>query len=210
MNITFTLKQMLNTFANYNDAIFPLQIFVYLLGIVALLFVIKQKEYSSRIIFGILSFLWLWTGTIFFMQYFGPIYKPAYGFGGLFIIQGIVYLVSYFKSQVSFSYNKGVFSLVGIIFIVYAMIGYPLFGYFINHIYPQTPPFGLTPCPLVIFTFGLLLLTNTKVPKSLYVIPFLWGVSGIFPVMVGIWEDIGLIIAGILGTIMIISRDKKS
>ena len=210
MNITFTLEQMLNTFANYNDAIFPLQIFVYVLGVVALIFVFKQKEYSTRIIFGILSFLWLWTGIVFFMQYFGPIYKSAYGFGGLFIIQGIIYLVSYFKSQVSFSYNKNVFSKVGIIFIVYAMVGYPLFGYFINHTYPQTPPFGFTPCPLVVFTFGLLLLTNTKVPKSLFVIPFLWSVSGFIPVSIGIWEDIGLIIAGILGTIMIIRRDKKS
>lgn len=210
MNITFTLEQMLNTFAKYNNAIFPIQIFVYVLGVVALIFVINQKEYSNRIIFGILSFLWLWTGIVFFMQYFGPIYKPAYGFGGLFIIQGIIYLVSYFKSQVSFNYNKDVFSLVGIIFIVYAMVGYPLFGYFINHTYPQMPPFGLTPCPLVVFTFGLLLLTNTKVPKSLFVIPFLWSVSGFIPVSIGIWEDIGLIIAGILGTIMIIRRDKKS
>ena len=210
MNLNFTLEQMLNTFANYNNTIFPLQIFVYLLGIVALLFVIKQKEYSSRIIFGILSFLWLWTGIVFFMQYFGPIYKPAYGFGVVFIIQGIIYLVSYFKSKVSFNYNKDVFSLVGIIFIVYAMVGYPLFGYFINHTYPQMPPFGLTPCPLVVFTFGLLLLTNTKVPKSLFVIPFLWSLSGFIPVSIGIWEDIGLIIAGILGTIMIIRRDKKS
>lgn len=209
MNLNFTLEQMLNTFANYNNTIFPLQIFVYLLGIVALLFVIKQKEYSSRIIFGILSFLWLWTGIVFFMQYFGPIYKPAYGFGVVFIIQGIIYLVSYFKSKVSFNYNKDVFSLVGIIFIVYAMVGYPLFGYFINHTYPQMPPFGLTPCPLVVFTFGLLLLTNTKVPKSLFVIPFLWSLSGFIPVSIGIWEDIGLIIAGILGTIMIIRRDKK-
>ncbi len=71
------------------------------------------------------------------------------------------------------------------------------------------PPFGLTPCPLVVFTFGLLLLTNTKVPKSLFVIPFLWSVSGFIPVYIGIWEDGGLIIAGILGTIMIIRRDKK-
>jgi hypothetical protein len=172
--------------------------------------VFKQKEYSSRIIFGILSFLWLWTGIVFFMQYFGPIYKPAYGFGVVFIIQGIIYLVSYFKSQVSFNYNKNIFSLVGIIFIVYAMIGYPLFGYFINHTYPQMPPFGLTPCPLVVFTFGLLLFINTKVPKSLFVIPFLWSVSGFIPVSIGIWEDSGLIIAGILGTIMIIYRDKKS
>ena len=111
MNITFTLEQMLNTFANYNNTIFPLQFFVYLLGIVALLFVFKQKEYSSRIIFGILSFLWLWTGIVFFMQYFGPIYKPAYGFGVVFIIQGIIYVVSYFKSQVSFNYNKNIFLL---------------------------------------------------------------------------------------------------
>src|SRR5260370_12258317 len=34
------------------------------------------------------------------------------------------------------------------------------------------PMFGVTPCPVTIFTFGLLLLTVCPVPRWLFVIPF--------------------------------------
>jgi uncharacterized protein DUF6064 len=44
-----------------------------------------------------------------------------------------------------------------------------------GHRYPEMPMFGVTPCPVTIFTFGLLLLTVRPVPRSLFVIPFVWS-----------------------------------
>lgn len=210
MNVILTLEQLLSTFENYNLAIWPMQILAYVLGIVALFFAIKQTGYSSRVVLGILAFLWLWTAVGFFLFYFGPVYTPAYAFGVLFIIQGIVFFANFLKPRVSFGFQVDVYSIVGILFIAYAMIGYPLFGYFLGHRYPQSPPFGLTPCPSTVFTFGLLLLTAKKVPKVLLVIPLLWALGGVMPVSVGILEDIGLIIAGVAGTAMILYRDRKA
>lgn len=209
MNMSLTLEQLLDTFEKYNLAIWPMQVLAYVLGVVALFFAIKRREYSSRIITGILSFLWLWTAIGFFLLYFGPVYSPAYGFGGLFIIQGVVFLASVLKPRVSFGFKGDVYSIVGILFIAYAMVGYPVLGYFLGHRYPQSPPFGLTPCPVTVFTFGLLLLADKKVPKLFLAIPLLWAVGGFMPVSVGILEDIGLIIAGMLGTAMILYRDRK-
>jgi len=209
MNMSLTLEQLLSTFERYNLAIWPMQALAYVLGIVALFFAIKRTGYSARIIAGILSFLWLWTAIGFFLLYFGPVYSPAYGFGVLFIIQGVVFLAGMLKPPVSFGFKRDVYSVVGILFIAYAMLGYPVFGYFLGHRYPQSPPFGLTPCPATVFTFGLLLLTDKKVPRLLLVIPLLWAIGGIMPVSVGILEDIGLIIAGVLGTAMILYRDRK-
>jgi hypothetical protein len=209
MNLTLTLEQLLATFAKYNLAIWPMQVLAYVLGLVALFFAIKPSRYSSRIITGILSFLWLWTGIGFFLLYFGPVYTPAYGFGVLFIIQGLVFLAGVLKPRVSFGFKGDVYSIVGLLFIAYAMIGYPAVGYFLGHVYPQTPPFGLTPCPATVFTFGLFLLTDKKVPKPFLVIPLLWALGGVLPVSVGILEDIGLITAGVLGTAMVLYRDRK-
>ena len=42
-----------------------------------------------------------------------------------------------------------------------------------GHVYPAAPMFGVTPCPLVIFTFGMLLLSRERAPWPLLVIPAL-------------------------------------
>jgi len=209
MNLSLSLAQLLSTFERYNLAIWPMQVLAYVLGLVALFFAIRPGRYSSRIITGVLSFLWLWTGIVFFLPYFGPVYTPAYAFGLLFFIQGLVFLAGVAKPRLSFGFKADVYCLVGLVFIAYAMIGYPVVGYFLGHIYPQTPPFGLTPCPGTVFTFGLFLLTDKKVPRLFLVIPLLWALGGVLPVSVGILEDIGLIISGLLGTAMILYRDRN-
>jgi hypothetical protein len=209
MNLELTLAGLLATFEKYNLDIWPMQVVAYLLGIVGMFFAFRRMGYSKRITTGVLMFLWLWTGIGFFLLYFAQVYTPAYVFGGLFIIQAIIFLVDLFKPRVSYGFKADIYGIVGLLFIAYAMVGYPLVGYFIGHQYPQAPPFGLTPCPLTVFTFGLFLLTEKKVPKLYLIIPLLWAIGGIMPVSVGIYEDIGLIVSGVLGTIMILYRDRK-
>ena len=208
MNNLFPLELFLRVFEKYNLDIWPMQVVAYIIGIVSLFFVIKRTEYSNRINAAILSFLWLWIGIVFFLLYFAPVFSLHYVFGGLFIIQGILFLANVFKPRVSFGCKRDVYSLVGILFIAYAMIGYPVVGYLLGH--GHSAPFGVTPCPTTVFTFGLLLLIDKKVPKLLLVIPLLWAlIGGLPPVFVGVFEDIGLIVAGLLGTAMILYRDAK-
>jgi hypothetical protein len=103
-----------------------------------------------------------------------------------------------------------VYSIVGILFIVYATVGYPILGYLVGHIYPQTALVGIFPCPTTIFTFGLLLCTDRRVPKYLLIIPLLFSLTGFLWTFIGMVEDIGLIAAGVLGTAMIVYRDRKA
>ena len=128
MDIKLTLEMLLSTFEKYNVDIWPLQVLAYILGITAVFFAIKRRGYSSRIIQGILSFLWLFTGFVFFMLYFGAVYTPAYIFGALFIIQGVMFLASLAKPRLSFNYEGNSYTVFGLLFIAYAMIGYPVVG----------------------------------------------------------------------------------
>ena len=61
--------------------------------------------------------------------------------------------------------------VVGGLFLLYALAIYPLLGWLSGHTYPRSPSFGLTPCPVTIFSVGLLLWTTGRVPKYLLVIP---------------------------------------
>jgi hypothetical protein len=47
------------------------------------------------------------------------------------------------------------------VIILNALAIYPLLNTAPGHSYPRAPTFGLTPCPLVVFTFGILGLRAT-------------------------------------------------
>jgi hypothetical protein len=63
---------------------------------------------------------------------------------------------------------------------------------------------------VAIFAFSLFLLADKRMPKLRLVIPLLWAIGGIIPRSVGIYEDIGRILSGVLGTIMTLYRDWKA
>jgi hypothetical protein len=69
------------------------------------------------------------------------------------------------------------------------------------------PVFGVTPCPVTIFTFGIFLWANSKIPLYLIVIPFLWSLIGISAAInFKIVEDYGLVVAGVTGATLIVVR----
>lgn len=205
-----TLEQFFNVVKVYNLTIWPMQVVAYILGVLALILAIKKTKYSSRIISAILVFFWLWVGFIFSRIYFIKVFNMAGIYVVLLIIQGIILLIfGVFRPNISFRFKPNVYSIIGIFFIIYAMICYPAIEYILGRGYPKILPFGLVPCPTIIFTFGLFLWTDKKLPKFILIIPLILAISGFLAIVLGIWEDIGLIIAGILGTIMIVTRDRR-
>lgn len=84
------------------------------------------------------------------------------------------------------------------ILLVYALVLYPLVGRVLGHTYPETPTFGL-PCPLTIFTFGMLLLTDRRVPRWVLAIPTAWALIGSTAVFAfGIYQDLGLLASAVI------------
>jgi hypothetical protein len=131
--------------------------------------------------------------------------------GILFVIQSIILLVyGLVKNVLSFSLDLSPCSIVGAIFVFYAMIIYPLIGALTGYLYPKYPIFGTAPCPVTIFTSGLLLWTNKKVPLVVTLIPFIWGIMGIMPVLVlNVYADIGLILSGVIGFPLILLHNRN-
>jgi hypothetical protein len=210
LNLPFTVEQFLEVFEKYNLAIWPMQIIAYLIGIAALFWGIKKSRYSDKIVSGILSFYWLWMGVVYHIIFFSSINKAGYIFGILFIIQGILFLIAVFKSSISFQFKADKFAVTGSLFILYAMLIYPIIGYLLGHGYPKSPVFGVAPCPATIFTFGILLWTDRKVPKYILVLPLLWSIIGFMAaISLGIREDIGLLVSGVIGSVIILLRDRK-
>jgi hypothetical protein len=211
MNIPFTTEQFLSVFGAYNQSIWPFQIFLNGLGVGALIFAMKRFSTSDRIIAGILAFLWLWIGVAYHLVFFTSINPGAYAFGVLNIFQSVLFLIfGVVRPQLTFTYRNNVYGLTGALFVLYALVIYPMLGFYFGHVFPKAPTFGL-PCPTTIFTFGLLLWTDAPIPRSVLLIPFLWSLIGFTAaVTMGIHEDIGLLVAGLLGSALIILRDRNA
>jgi hypothetical protein len=204
----FTIDDLLLIFQRFNLAVWPLQIVAYVLGLVAVFFAIKQTGYSMKIVLAILAFHWLWAGIVFCLIYWAPSYPSAYVLGVLCIVQGILFLVSLFRSNLSDCPGTRAYFIVGIVFVIYALAGYPIVGYLVGHVYPKSAPFGLVPCPTAVFTFGLFLLVQKKFPGYYLAVPVIVAIAGLVAIYKGVYEDIGLFISGIIGTYLLVKRYK--
>ncbi|MCW5899526.1 MAG: hypothetical protein KIT10_09680 [Flavobacteriales bacterium] len=196
MDLPFTPEQFFDVFARYNTAVWPAQVLWNLLALVAIALVFRRG--TGPVIATILAALWLWMGIAYHWAFFAGINKVAYGFGALFVVQGLLFLVhGARRRRLSFARPNGVRGIAGGLLMTYGLLVYPLLGHSLGHTYPQAPTFGL-PCPTTIFTLGLLLWTTSAPRWWLLLIPLLWSLIGTMAAFkLGVREDIGLLVAGI-------------
>lgn len=201
----FTLEEFLAVFRRYNEDVWPFQGVLILFGIAAVVMILGEINRFSRWVHLVLAILWLWMGLVYQILYFSEINRVAWFFGIFFVIQGLLFGYFAINGAPDFKFRADTWArgVLGWLFIVYALLVYPFLATIFGHSYPEMPTFGL-PCPTTIFTFGLLLWTHGKVPWYALVIPFLWSLIGVSAALgLGMWEDMGLGIAGVLGTLVL-------
>jgi hypothetical protein len=158
MKTPIITDQFFSVFEKYNHAIFPVQIVLFLLTILALIAIGSKIKQKDKFVAGILGVLWLWIGIGYHIAFFSGINKVAYGFGFLFILQGLFLLwEGVLLYNLKFVFKNSIQSYFGYFFILYGLIIYPVVGYLIEPNLSRTISVGL-PCPTLILTFGFLLL----------------------------------------------------
>lgn len=212
MKIPFTVEQFFNIFGTYNVAIWPAQIIAYGLGIFTLGLALRENRLSSGIISGILALFWIWMGVFYHIIQFSGINPAAWIFGSFYILQGFLFcLIGAILGRIAFRFILKPLPIIGGCFILYAMVVYPLLSISFGHSYPRAPMFGVAPCPTTIFTFGILLWATESLPVYLFVIPLLWSIVGMSAaVNLRVTQDYGLVVAGVLGTALIVNQNRKA
>lgn len=176
--LPFTHEQFLAVFASYNVAIWPAQAIAYGLGLIAVALVSLRRVAASRAAAAILATMWLWTGGAYHWAFFTGINGAAWGFGALFVGQALLTIhAGVRRTELQLGSVSGLRAWTGGALIAYAAILYPLVGLWAGQAWPGMPMFGVTPCPVTLFTFGLFLLAKT-VPRGLLVVPGLWSLIG--------------------------------
>lgn len=205
VTIPFSVAEFYGVFSAYNIAVWPMHLLLLLLGVLAVVLLVRQRSYTSVGISAILTLLWVWQALAYHLAFFTAINPLAHGFAALFMggaavffWQGVVCRKLIFKITVGWRIRAG-WSLI-----IFAWFIYPAWTYSAGHRYPAFPTFGL-PCPTTLFTIGLLAFLVKPYPRSVLIVPILWcfvGSQAAF--LFDVQADLALIIAAVLGLALIV------
>ena len=203
MRVPFTVDQFFAVFAQYNDAVWPAQLLLLLLAIVAVALVVWPRAQSEAIVSGILAILWAWLGLVYHLMFFSRINPLAYVFAAVSVLAAVGFLwCGVVWRRVRFARPVGWRGWTGVSLLIYALLIYPALSWFSGHSYLASPTFGL-PCPTTIFTVGLLAFMTAPFPRLLFVVPVLWSfVGGQAAFVLSVPQDFGLLVAGVVGVIL--------
>jgi hypothetical protein len=206
MTLPFTVEQFLQVFERYNAAIWPLQLVAGVAGLAVVALALARSPSAGRAAAAVLAAMWLVNGIGYHLSFFREINPAAIGFGALFIVQAALLIwQGVFRDRLQPALGRDARTGVALVAIAYAMLGYPLLGYLLGHVYPAAPIFGVAPCPTAIFTLGVLLLARPALPGWLFAIPLAWSVvGGSAAFVLEVREDLGLVAAGALSAAVLI------
>jgi hypothetical protein len=203
MHLPFTVEQFFAVFQQYNTAVWPAQLFLLSLGVIAASLVIWPRPKSGVFVSAILAALWAWTGIVYHILFFrtinplAPVFAVGSVLGALaFLWFGVV------LQRVHFARTRGWRAWAGGSLLVYALVVYPALSVLTGHQYVDSPTFGL-PCPTTIFTMGVLMFLAKPYPRVALVVPILWSLIGAQAAfLLGVRQDLALLAAAALGLIM--------
>lgn len=202
--LPFSRDQFLAVFAAYNQSIWPAQILALALGVAIIYAIVRQTRSAGVLVSLGLGAMWLWTGLFYHLAFFSSINGAAYVFGAGFLLQGLLFLRAAARRDLEYGDAPRLRTYVGYFLLTYAVVLYPLIGIFFGHCLAELPAFGVTPCPVTIFTFGVLLLATRRVPVVLLVVPLLWSlIGGSAAFLLDIPQDWMLLVSGVVTLILI-------
>lgn len=209
MQLPFTIEQFYGVFREYNEALWPAQVFLVGLAVIAVVLVFVPNRRSGVGVSAILAFLWAWLALAYHLPFFTRINPLAYVFSGVSLVGSLIFLwQGVVRGRLQFIWGGGMRAAVGVTLVVFALVVYPVWSCYAGHRYPTMPTFGL-PCPTTIFTIGLLAFLAVPCPRSPFIVPVLWcfvGAQAAF--LLGVPQDLGLIVAGVVGLILL-ARSKS-
>lgn len=208
--LPMTADEFFAIFRAYNEAFWPAPLVLTALALVAAFLTLRPDGGRGRFVLVILALLWAWSGIAYHVLHHAPYNPVAYVFGALFVIQAFVFLRHIGGNRrIVFGPRLDAFGIVGGVLVVYALVIYPLIGHLLGHRYPGAPTFG-APCPVTIFTFGMLLWTAGRVPGRVLVIPALWAFVAVGAALSwGVLEDIAMPVAALVACAMLLGRNRR-
>lgn len=205
MQLPFTVAEFFGVFRLYNTTVWPAQVLLLLLAVLAIAFIALRRPWSGLAVSTILALLWVWVGAAYHLAFFARINPLAYGFAALSGVGGLVFAWhGVVRRKLEFAFTNGLRTVIGVALLAFALVVYPVWATQAGHSYPELPTFGL-PCPTTIFTVGVLALASGANLRAVLVVPILWSLVGSQAAfLLDVRSDLGLLVAGIVAVALFV------
>lgn len=173
--LAYSAEVYLALMEQYNTSVWPAQLAAWLMGALAIALIARPSRMASVIVCMILAAFWIWAGIAFYWRVLSPLYFAAPVIAGLFALQGFFCIyVAVRRDDLIFRLSYGVAGWVGIALLASAIAVYPLLCVLAGLDWIQMAMFGVTAPSTALFTLGVLLLAEPRIPWGVGIIPFLW------------------------------------
>jgi hypothetical protein len=151
-----------------------------------------------------LSFAFAWNGVVFFLVYVKSAISTFTGVP-LFILVSLLFAADIWAKKTHFRLPLAAWKRGVTVFWIVLVFLYPVFGWFLGHLYPRTllPVF---PCPLTVFAIALVAAAAPKVDKKVFILLLPWALLGL-PKCLGAldcYEDCILFASGVYGLVELV------
>lgn len=195
MTVPFSRLQFLDVFAQYNEAMWPFALLLWIASAAAAVRTVRGAC-SARALMALLAVHWAWAGAVYHGAYFTAINPAAWLFATLFLMQAALFGWTAWTAGFSTGRDRRHVPAVGVVVVVYAL-AYPALVVAEGLSFPAMPSFGV-PCPTTLFTIGVLLMLE-RLPARLAIIPVAWAfIGGSSAFLLGVRTDIALLAAALM------------
>jgi uncharacterized protein DUF6064 len=212
------LNAFLAMYDRFNAAVWPMQLVWYASAAAMVGLALWPRRLSTQLICLLAAAYLTWVGIAFFgvldsgMGVLDSVVNLAWLWAATFILEALLFLVAgIVRRDLVIAPRWDLSSVLGAVFMFYALVAYPIIGLLSGHPLHTLPVFGLSPCATVIFFFGLLLWARSPAPKYLLLLPLAWALSATpSNIAMGHAADFGMALVGVITVGLIIWRDRTS
>ncbi|NUB14229.1 MFS transporter permease [Azospirillum brasilense] len=159
----------------HNETLWPAHIPMLLLGAAILLWLIRPRPWSHRLIPGTLAILWAWLAWSFLWERYATINWAAPYVAPFFALQAA--LLAVIGGRLRWSLSWAGRAPIGFALFLYALVLHPLAALLAGRSLRGAEVFGITPDPTAIATIGLVMMADGRWSWSLLAVPTAWCVA---------------------------------
>jgi len=191
------------------DPAWSWQVALFLAGVAGFALAVRDAEPSpARWVLAIVALLWLsMAAAAAASTTHGEAWPRWLAWATALSLQGLLFAWHAWRHAPTVVRRHAVLTWVGIGLAGYALAGRPILAWATHAAAPGGVGIAPSPGSLVAYTIGVLLLTRTRVPRSLLVMPLAIALTGPFWAATSLPEGVALASSGVAGLWLMAPRD---
>lgn len=174
--LLFSPRVYWRMFELHNEAVWPLQIVAVLLGAAILVWTVRPRPWSARVVWVAMAAAWIFVGWSFLWARYATINWAAAYAVPVFAAEGLLLAwTGAWRGRLNVASWRALPSIAGLAIYLYALVVHPFLAILAGRPVEAAEIVGIAPDPTAMATLGLLLLTpGGAVTWALMAVPLAW------------------------------------